>query len=184
MTIQYTFALYASSRHEDPSMGIRLALEALRSCTAFGDKEGWTYVETYADPDVRKAGYPDFERLLIDAEAGRMDIVVVRSLDDLPGDDDIAKLYGTKAVVVALDVWECMPRGAVKILFTNEMRVERILGGVRAPIDYYLRKARGESRSTNVIRMYRGRTHREQQAEAEAIARLVGFQEINDDSTH
>ena len=70
--------------------------DQVRSCRARIEQEGWQLLEVYADHAVSGASSlrPGYQRLLEDARAGRVDVVLAEALDRLSRDQEaVAALY-------------------------------------------------------------------------------------------
>ena len=85
------YARYSSDHQSDASID-----DQLRVCRAEIERNGWHLVEVYADAGISGASTfrPGYQKLLQDATAGAIDVVVAESLDRLSRDlADVATLY-------------------------------------------------------------------------------------------
>ncbi len=79
-TERFRVGIYAAG---ETTAAVDRSLDALRAWAA--EHAGWRLVEEYFD-DTTAAARDDFDRLIADAEAGRLDLVLFRSLAEfLPG---------------------------------------------------------------------------------------------------
>jgi site-specific DNA recombinase len=85
------YARYSSDSQRDASID-----DQIRICRAEIERNGWDLVEVYADAGISGASTfrPGYQKLLKDASAGALDVVVAESLDRLSRDlADVATLY-------------------------------------------------------------------------------------------
>ena len=85
------YARYSSDSQRDESID-----DQVRICRNVITRNGWDLVEVYTDAGISGASTfrPGYQRLLKDASAGVLDIVVAESLDRLSRDlADVATLY-------------------------------------------------------------------------------------------
>jgi DNA invertase Pin-like site-specific DNA recombinase len=84
--------------------------DQVRLCRERIDREGWRFVQTYADRGQSGASAfrPTYQQLLNDAREGRFDIVIAEALDRLSRDqEDVAALFkrlrfaGVKLITLA-----------------------------------------------------------------------------------
>ena len=70
--------------------------DQLRICAEWAAKQGWLVVGSYADQGISGASLirPGIQKLLQDAAAGKMDVIVTEALDRMSRDqEDIAHVY-------------------------------------------------------------------------------------------
>lgn len=105
MTRAVIYARYSSDNQRDSSIADQIAV-----CKRIIEQNGWNLIETYADAAISGANpnRPDYQRLLVDAEDRKFDIVVAEALDRLSRDqEDVARLYkhlsfgGVRIITVA-----------------------------------------------------------------------------------
>jgi site-specific DNA recombinase len=85
------YARYSSDSQRDASID-----DQVRICRAEIERHGWDLVEVYADAGISGASTfrPGYQKLLQDASAGALDVVLAESLDRLSRDlADVATLY-------------------------------------------------------------------------------------------
>jgi site-specific DNA recombinase len=85
------YARYSSDQQRDASIE-----DQIRMCRARIEREGWTFLQTYADHAISGAIRlrPGYQKLLGDARAGAFDVVIAEALDRLSRDqEDTAALY-------------------------------------------------------------------------------------------
>jgi len=85
------YARYSSNNQSAASID-----DQVRICRAEIERNGWGLVEVYTDPAVSGASTfrPGYQKLLLDASAGALDVLVAESLDRLSRDlADVATLY-------------------------------------------------------------------------------------------
>jgi site-specific DNA recombinase len=85
------YARYSSDSQRDASID-----DQVRICRAEVERNGWDLVEIYADPAVSGASAfrPGYQKPLLGASTGAIDVVVAESLDRLSRDlADVATLY-------------------------------------------------------------------------------------------
>ena len=85
------YARYSSDSQRDASID-----DQVRICRAEIGRNGWDLVQVYTDPGISGASTfrPGYQKLLQDATAGAIDVVVAESLDRLSRDlADVATLY-------------------------------------------------------------------------------------------
>jgi site-specific DNA recombinase len=85
------YARYSSDSQRDASID-----DQIRICRAEIERHGWDLVEVYADAALSGASTfrPGYQKLLLDASTGAIDVVVAESLDRLSrGLADVATLY-------------------------------------------------------------------------------------------
>ena len=85
------YARYSSDNQRDTSID-----DQVRICRAEIERHGWELVQVYADPAISGASTfrPGYQKLLMDASTGALDVVVAESLDRLSRDlADTATLY-------------------------------------------------------------------------------------------
>ena len=85
------YARYSSDHQSTASID-----DQVRICRAEIERNGWDLVEVYADPGISGASTfrPGYQKLLLDASTGALDVVVAESLDRLSRDlADVATLY-------------------------------------------------------------------------------------------
>jgi site-specific DNA recombinase len=85
------YARYSSDNQRDASID-----DQVRICRAEIERNGWDLVQVYADPAISGASTfrPGYQKLLLDASTGAIDVVVAESLDRLSRDlADVATLY-------------------------------------------------------------------------------------------
>ena len=91
MTRATIYARYSSDNQRDASID-----DQLRICRKRIDAEGWTLLETYSDHAISGASTlrPGYQRMLMDARAGKFDILIAEALDRLSRDqENIAGLF-------------------------------------------------------------------------------------------
>ena len=105
MTRAAIYARYSSDNQSNASIE-----DQVRICRAFIEREGWTYLDAYADRALSGASplRPGYQKLLEDARAGCFEVVVAEALDRLSRDQaDVANLYkhlsflGVRLVTIA-----------------------------------------------------------------------------------
>ena len=85
------YARYSSDHQSDASID-----DQIRVCRAEIERHGWELVQVYTDPAISGASTfrPGYQKLLLDASTGAIDIVVAESLDRVSRDlADVARLY-------------------------------------------------------------------------------------------
>jgi DNA invertase Pin-like site-specific DNA recombinase len=85
------YARYSSNNQSAASID-----DQVRICRAEIERNGWGLVEVYTDPALSGASTfrPGYQKLLLDASAGALDVLVAESLDRLSRDlADVATLY-------------------------------------------------------------------------------------------
>ncbi len=85
------YARYSSDNQRDASIE-----DQLRLCLEHAERQGWQVVESYADHATSGANLlrPGFQRLLVDALAGKFTIILAKSLDRLSRDqEDTAAIF-------------------------------------------------------------------------------------------
>src|SRR5919106_1370572 len=85
------YARYSSDNQRDASID-----DQVRICRAEIERHGWELVQVYADAALSGASTfrPGYQKLLLDASTGAIDVVVAESLDRLSRDlADVATLY-------------------------------------------------------------------------------------------
>jgi site-specific DNA recombinase len=85
------YARYSSDSQRDASID-----DQVRICRAEVERNGWDLVEVYADAALSGVSTlrPGYQKLLQDASAGTLEVVVAESLDGLSRDlADVATLY-------------------------------------------------------------------------------------------
>ena len=85
------YARYSSDNQRDASIE-----DQVHTCRARIEAEGWALKETYADRAISGASTlrPGYQKMLMDARSGLIDIVVAEALDRLSRDqEDVAALY-------------------------------------------------------------------------------------------
>ena len=85
------YARYSSDNQSDASID-----DQVRICRVEIERHGWELTRVYADPAISGASTfrPGYQKLLLDASAGALDVVVAESLDRLSRDlADVATLY-------------------------------------------------------------------------------------------
>ena len=91
MTRVALYACFSSDNQRDAS-----TIDQLRACRHFAEKQGWTIVGTYQDRAISGASLvrAGIQKLMIDAHAGRFDIVLSEALDRLSRDqEDVAGIF-------------------------------------------------------------------------------------------
>lgn len=85
------YARYSSDQQRDASID-----DQIEVCKRYIDREGWRMIEIYEDRALSgsSAIRPGYQRMLIDGEAKRFDVIVVEALDRLGRNPaDIATLH-------------------------------------------------------------------------------------------
>jgi site-specific DNA recombinase len=85
------YARYSSDNQSDASID-----DQVRVCRAEIERNGWDLVEVYADAGISGASTfrPGYQKLLLDASTGVIDVVVAEGLDRLSRDlADVATLF-------------------------------------------------------------------------------------------
>jgi site-specific DNA recombinase len=136
------YARYSSDLQSNASID-----DQVHNCTLRVESEGWTLAEIYSDHAASGATMlrPGYQRLLMDARAGLLDIVVAEALDRLSRDqEDIAALYkqltfaGVKLVTLAegkIDELHIGLKGTMNALFLKDLAQKThrgLVGRVRA----------------------------------------------------
>ena len=91
MTRVALYARFSSDNQRDASI-----IDQLRACRLYAEKQGWTIVGTYQDRAISGASLvrAGIQELMIDAHAGRFDIVLSEALDRLSRDqEDVAGIF-------------------------------------------------------------------------------------------
>ncbi len=85
------YARYSSDNQRDASIE-----DQLRACRGYADTQGWTIVDSYSDRAISGASLirPSIQELIMDANAGRFQILLTEAMDRLSRDqEDIAGLF-------------------------------------------------------------------------------------------
>ena len=125
------YARYSSALQHDVSIE-----DQVRSCKAWINKEGWTFVTSYTDHAISGSirQRPGYQKLLEDVRSGEFDVVVLEALDRLSRDqEDVAALYkhlsfaGVKLITIGegeISELHVGLKGAMNALFLKDLRVK------------------------------------------------------------
>ncbi len=115
------YARYSSDNQRDASIA-----DQLRVCRAHAEQQGWRIVEEYTDHAISGASLlrPGIQALIIDASAGRFQIVLSEAMDRLSRDqEDIAGFFKRMAF------------GNVKIVTLSEGEVSHLHIGLKGTMN-------------------------------------------------
>jgi site-specific DNA recombinase len=121
MTRVALYARFSSDYQRDAS-----TIDQLRACRLYAEKQGWTIVGNYQDRAVSGASLvrAGAQGLLIDAHAGRFDIVLSEALDRLSRDqEDVA------------DIFKRMALAEVKIVTLSEGEITHLHVGLKGTMN-------------------------------------------------
>jgi DNA invertase Pin-like site-specific DNA recombinase len=123
------YARYSSEHQREASIE-----DQVRTCKARIEAEGWTLVATYTDYAQSGASHlrPGYQKLLVDARGGSLDVVVAEALDRLSRDQEhVAALFkhlsfaGVKIITLAegeIGVLHVGLKGTMNALYLTDLR--------------------------------------------------------------
>ena len=130
MTRAVIYSRYSTDNQREASIE-----DQIRIGRAFIEREGWTYLDAYADRALSGASplRPGYQKLLEDARAGSFEVVVAEALDRLSRDQATSSFNGDKGAISNSDwpIFTGAPWASSRSPFNTNPSIELLISKFR-----------------------------------------------------